>query len=491
LQTDELPPAFQTSSSPVLASLPYYQPGRWRLVSFDELDQVVLWVSHILIRHGDSSEPRLGFRAQGWSTPEPAPQRSRADAAAIAQYVASNVAADPESFGFFAAAFSDDESTRNTGGSLGGVRAAQLPAPLLDALQHLAPGGISKIVETKFGFHVLRRASRPPEQFVSGQRLVIRYAGCVNSEVFGISKRSREDAFRLASALTASGRDFTELIREYSEDTARLRDGDIGVWNTESPEHNGVELEALSSIAIGQLTRPLDTSIGIQVIKRLPAIPRPKLAAEVLQLRYDPTLPPENASGKDTVLQTALGLVGRFEHSPEQFDELRGTHCCLQPWEWEQGRGEPSLEVVLSRLAVGAPPSKVVDAGWYYLIPRRIEPRNNAPRPLAYDLPAPARPDVTAMLRNADGQMLSNAIAALRRVTRENFRLSESRQLILDDILEHLQLDLAKANDFDERETARRSAIMALQRELDQTTANEFVRFFSAWITERMLALHR
>jgi|HubBroStandDraft_1064217.scaffolds.fasta_scaffold35040_3 hypothetical protein len=128
-----------------------YPPGRWRLAATPELDNTIMWVSHIVITHGRSlpaRDPRLG--AAMW----PSEQTDRTEQAAydLASMVAHKAEARPGEFAVLARQYSDDRTTRETGGSLGGVQADRLPPAYLDALASLEPGQVSRVLSPDYSY---------------------------------------------------------------------------------------------------------------------------------------------------------------------------------------------------------------------------------------------------------------------------------------------------------------------------------------------------
>jgi len=128
-----------------------YPPGRWRLASPGALARTMVWASHILIRYRDvRAGTDVPFNLNEWSSLPPPPERSRDEALALARQVQRSAAADPASFARLVAQYSEDASTAERGGSLGGLEALQLfPWPvLLDTLAALPQGQVSEVVET-------------------------------------------------------------------------------------------------------------------------------------------------------------------------------------------------------------------------------------------------------------------------------------------------------------------------------------------------------
>lgn len=88
--------------------------------------------------------------------------RSREQARALADEIAAKARVPGADFCELAARFSDDEQSRFGCGLIGLVRPGDLEASFEDTLFSLPPGGISGVVETKYGFHVVKRDPEQP-----------------------------------------------------------------------------------------------------------------------------------------------------------------------------------------------------------------------------------------------------------------------------------------------------------------------------------------
>lgn len=88
--------------------------------------------------------------------------RSRAQAQTLAAEIAGQAQAPDADFCDLAARFSDDEQSRFGCGLVGLVVPGNLEAAFEEALFALKPGGISGVVETSYGFHVVKRDPEPP-----------------------------------------------------------------------------------------------------------------------------------------------------------------------------------------------------------------------------------------------------------------------------------------------------------------------------------------
>ena len=101
--------------------------------------------------------------------------RTTADAEALIQEVADKLA-QGEDFAQLAKTYSEDPGSADSGGDLGFVEKGAFVAPFEDALFSLNEGEVSDIVETEFGFHLIRleelRSPEVPSLDVERERLI-------------------------------------------------------------------------------------------------------------------------------------------------------------------------------------------------------------------------------------------------------------------------------------------------------------------------------
>lgn len=129
-----------------------------------------------------------------------------------------------------AVAYSSDPTAKQNGGLISMTNLSDLVAEYSAAAAALEPGQISEVVETVFGFHVIRLNRRVGDQIETNHVLI----------QINTNESEDEVAIRRLEAIRDSllnhGKSFTEMARKYSDDRAtspfggRLRDpmtGDI------------------------------------------------------------------------------------------------------------------------------------------------------------------------------------------------------------------------------------------------------------------------
>jgi len=154
------------------------------------------------------------------------------------------------------------------GGAMGWRDAARLPTLFVDALKTMSVGGLSPILRSSNGFHVLklneRRGSMSP---VIVRQTHARHILIKTNELVPEAEARR----RLASLKERidNKADFAELARLHSEDSSSTKGGDLG-WL--SPGDTVPEFErAMDALEPGQASGPVQSPFGwhlIQVLSR-------------------------------------------------------------------------------------------------------------------------------------------------------------------------------------------------------------------------------
>lgn len=404
-----------------------YPPGRWRLANPVELLGSMLWPSHILVRHHEVAPRAIPFDTMQWSRGPTPPSRTREEAFELARELAERARTQPDRFAQLASSNSEDVATRERGGSLGGVDGSYfyLWPEVLDALAALTPGEVSEVVETEFGFHVFQLRTPPPEESVSGRRLVVAYDDAPWLHTFfprwTVPTRTAAEAWSLASSLyerARGGHSFEQLLVQYSDHRDVIRGGDFGTWSTLEPTPIASIVELTRGLQEGEIAPPIDSALGVQIVQRTAPPPRKTLAMQVIQLRFDPAATFGPSSEREA-LAALRSMAAHLRSSPDEFDRYRREHCCADTYEWREGQGMASEEAVLARLDIGEIHLEPIKLGpTRYALVRRVAPRNAPPRTMKFTLPAPEKADLDFFFSEAQnwrwleawGAMASDAL---------------------------------------------------------------------------------
>lgn len=434
-------PAVDGGAKPrtVSRQLVSYPKAKWRLAGPGELDHVVLWVSHILIRHKDTNQ-RAPFGVPGWDPLPPPPERTREEALALARTLARDIRAKPSDFERVARAASEDVVTSADGGSLGGISAGSLLMypDVLDALAALQPGEVSEVVESPAGFHVLLKRSVPPLMQVAGRRIVIGYDGASWLDSFHRHghkslKRPRADALAAAESIAAKAREgesFDALLKRNSEHEDATQLGDIGVWSTHEPAGLEREREQLSRLEVGEISQPIDSMIGFQLYMRTDAAPRPEYAMSAVRFNYTVGAPATDQQSPTRARELAASAAKTLAEQPGRFAAFQNEYCCTNVVRWTEGREPAALTRAVADLAFGAVASSPVEVQSAFLIARRLDPTQLPDPPaVTFELPAPETPDVMAFARTARGPAVQKLVQKIRDEAPASLGLDEKRTL--------------------------------------------------------------
>ncbi|MBX2900964.1 MAG: peptidylprolyl isomerase [Cyclobacteriaceae bacterium] len=174
-----------------------------------------------------------------------------------------------ESFEKLAREFSQDPSAKVNGGDLGFFTALQMVAPFEEAAYTTPVGGLSPIVRTRFGYHLIQvKGRRPSSGEVEVSHILLRSSGS--------DEALRNKAFTIHDQLQG-GRSWDEVCKEFSDDTntreqgGRLRAFGIGALAS-VPEF---EAMAFSLQQPGQISDPFQSALGWHIIRLERKIPLP------------------------------------------------------------------------------------------------------------------------------------------------------------------------------------------------------------------------
>lgn len=173
-----------------------------------------------------------------------------------------------EDFGKLASELSDAPGAAESGGRMGLRSADRYPTLFVQAVQSLPQGGISEVLRSGAGFHVLKVLERRKEGMPgatvtqSHVRHILLRPGPQLTEA-----RAAERLAEFKRRIQSGQADFAQLAREFSQDASAQHGGDLGWTNPGMfvPEFE----EVVDTLAPGQMADPLVSRFGVHLVQLL------------------------------------------------------------------------------------------------------------------------------------------------------------------------------------------------------------------------------
>lgn len=174
----------------------------------------------------------------------------------------------PKNFDKMVKEHSDDQYSNAKGGDLGFFTALQLPYSLETAAYKTEKGGISDVVKTRYGYHIVRVDEvRPAFGQIKIAHLLLR------------SKKNPKEAKATIDSLYEAlkeGAEFETLVGKHSQDNAtKNRGGQLG-WVGINKYAKNFEEVIFSLEQDGNISKPFETEAGWHIIKRYQGIKNAK-----------------------------------------------------------------------------------------------------------------------------------------------------------------------------------------------------------------------
>jgi peptidyl-prolyl cis-trans isomerase SurA len=174
-------------------------------------------------------------------------------------------------FAQLASQYSDDP-TGKEGGNLGFFRKGDMIPKFEEVAFALEPGEISDVVETEFGYHIIKVDEKKDDQVHARHILLL----------IQPSQKDTSQVEEMADSLfqrLLGGADFGELAKEFSVDEeSKKLGGELGWYPVDqlTPEFK----EGVKNLKMGEISPPLISQFGIHVIKVLDRKEQRKLTLE-------------------------------------------------------------------------------------------------------------------------------------------------------------------------------------------------------------------
>lgn len=162
-------------------------------------------------------------------------------------------------FSTLAEKYSEDQGSSQKGGDLGFFKRGEMVPEFEQAAFALKPGEISKVVETRFGFHLIRCEEKKDDQ-IRVRHILIQVTP--SEEDF---TRAKKVALSLRERIL-KGEDFVKIAKSYSDDLdSKDKGGDLGFYPVDRlpPAFK----DAVAVLKVGEVSDVVRTEYGFHILK--------------------------------------------------------------------------------------------------------------------------------------------------------------------------------------------------------------------------------
>jgi peptidyl-prolyl cis-trans isomerase SurA len=216
------------------------------------------------MRGGHAAAPQINIAQILITVPEKSTPAAEAERKARAEQALARVH-NGEPFEQVVREMSED-SNKAKGGEMGSRAVDKYPELFANAVADVKVGGVTGIVRSGAGFHILKVISRGEESGLTITQTRVRHIVLRPSAAMSIDAAERRIAdFR--QQIASGAKTFEELARQYSEDGSAQAGGDLG-WA--SPGSFVPEFEqAMDKLPVGGLSGPVRSRFGVHLIQVL------------------------------------------------------------------------------------------------------------------------------------------------------------------------------------------------------------------------------
>ena len=162
--------------------------------------------------------------------------------------------------------YSVDKPSAQRGGRMGTVTAGRYPWPFEKAAYETPVGQLSPVVNSGFGYHIIRVESSTPAKGQVHAAHILRMTRGVSDSVAAAQQTLIDSLYNVLASNPEA--DFGELARTYSQDPGSARSGgDLGFFPSGAMV---AEFDSVAfAIADGEISKPVKTAFGWHIIKRI------------------------------------------------------------------------------------------------------------------------------------------------------------------------------------------------------------------------------
>ena len=172
-----------------------------------------------------------------------------------------NVALGGADWNDLAARFSVDRGTSMNGGSMGWLPAGRFPWPFEKASYDTPVGGISPVINSGFGYHIIRVDEKRPSRGEVRASHILRLTMNKSAEEQVLAKQQIDSIYNVLKG----GANFAEVAKTASEDGSAQAGGDLGWFGSGMmvPEFE----TAAFSLPTDSICEPFQTRFGWHIVK--------------------------------------------------------------------------------------------------------------------------------------------------------------------------------------------------------------------------------
>jgi hypothetical protein len=245
-------------------------------------------------------------------------------------------------------------------------------------------------------------------------------------------------------------------------------------------------VQRLSQLRIGEISEPMESRFGYEVLLRTPPERRSSFAMSYIAIAFERG---ENDEGKKSAaLHSIQAIAAELAVNPSHFDEFQEKYCCKVIEQWSQGRGPLGAEPVLETLAIGEIAAAPIEAEHGFFLPKRLAPiaSEQVPAPV-FELPNPDGPDFVAIVQGGEAQTLARFSRRLAADAGVSLLLPKSDTSVVRERFEQLAVSFEKDADTRQRVDAFLSTMNGLRDLLGASKFAEFEHFMNSWAAKYVL----
>ena len=167
-----------------------------------------------------------------------------------------------EDFATLARQFSEDPGSAQRGGDLGFMARSDFVREFAEAAFALNPGEISAVIESQFGFHIIRLEEK------RGDKIHTRHILIAPKPTYEDEVASAELIKKIAEELKNNA-NFEDYVAKYSDDAStKTNQGHLGVFEIDQLRETAKEFTfALAGVQVGEYADPVKTQYGFHILR--------------------------------------------------------------------------------------------------------------------------------------------------------------------------------------------------------------------------------